>query len=162
MSEIRREGRRSKALAMLATGHRVKDVAAACGVTRATIRRWGLDDDFQKELRRVRKAAAADLAGAARDLVGAALDAARKIVEDPEHPGHVAMVQSALKLLAPQGAGTTVHVDARQAPAPDLSRLSFADLQALRAIRLRMLGAVHVDAEAAGAEAVEATQEQLR
>lgn len=148
--------RRDRALALLATGHGVTDVARACGVTRATVRRWGLDDDFQAELRRVRKAAAADLAGGMRDLLLGALGAAQRIVEDPEHPGHVEIVKAALKFLAPQqgGAGTIVKVDARQGPGVDLRKLSYGELQALRAIRARLEAPeVRADVDAAAEEA---------
>lgn len=135
---------RETAMAMLAEGWRMDDVAGLLKIDRKTLRRWRDCPDGQLMLSRAKEARAAVFAEAVSDarevLRNAATQAAHTLVEKLRDPKPFEAITAAEAILARVGVPRASKIDADLRASVDLSKLSPQELDAFEALTRKAMG----------------------
>lgn len=135
---------RETAMAMLAEGHHLHDVAELLKVNRKTVRRWRDSPDGQTLLSRAKDARAAVFAEAVTDarevLRNAATQAAHTLVEKLRDPKPFEALTAAEAILARVGIPRATKLETELRTSVDLSKLSPQELDAYEALVRKAMG----------------------
>ena len=135
---------RETAMAMLAEGWHLHDVAGLLGVDRKTVRRWRDSPDGQQMLSRAKEARAAVFAEAVADarevLRNAATQAAHTLVEKLRDPKPFEALTAAEAILARVGIPRASKLEADLRASADLSRLTPQELDDFERLTRKAMG----------------------
>lgn len=135
---------REMAMAMLAEGWHLNDVAGTLGINRNTVRRWRDCPDGQEMLSKAKAQRAVVFAEAVSDarevLRNAATQAARTLVDKLRDPKPFEALTAAEAILARVGLPRASKIETDLGAGVDLSKLSPQELDQLEALTRKAMG----------------------